>query len=320
MSKYKGSKCLICDNTFTENDDVVVCPQCGTPYHRECYAKENKCINTKLHEENKSWTAEKDTVSDESPKKCPFCGNENNPHALICERCGRSFIERNSTQSSSQHASEEGSGQQNNAFFTFNPLDKNCGLNPDEEIAENVTVSDISDFVATSVPFYLLFFKKIKDTGRKISINIASILFPQIYFAYRKMLPMALLMVLIETLVSIPAVIIYMKSMTASLIDMGYTLEFIRSFDIQSSSFQIISSVCNYLSLIESVVLMLFANFLYYKHSVKKIRSIKAKTLSSEGAKEEIRHAGGTSFVLVFFTLAIQFAISVALIYIFFNL
>jgi len=320
MSKYKGSKCPVCDNTFTENDDIVVCPQCGTPYHRECYARENKCINTKLHEENKSWKAEKDAENNENTKKCPFCENENSSDSLICEKCGKSIIGRDDVSESSQQNSEDGFQNQNNGFFAFNPFDKYCGLNPNEEIAENVKVSDVSDFVGTGVPYYLLFFKKIKDTGRKISVNFVSIFFPQIYFAYRKMLPMALLMVLIETLISIPAVIVYMKGMTASLIEMGYTMDFIKSFDIQNSTFRIISSVSNYVSLIESVLLMLFANFLYYKHSVKKINSIKSKAFSSESANEEIRHKGGTSIALVFVTLAIQFLISFALIYMFFNL
>ena len=45
MSNFTGSKCIICENEFNDNDDIVVCPECGTPYHRECYQKEGKCVN-----------------------------------------------------------------------------------------------------------------------------------------------------------------------------------------------------------------------------------------------------------------------------------
>ncbi len=41
--------CPVCKNTFTENDDVVVCPECGTPHHRECYKSTGKCFNEALH-------------------------------------------------------------------------------------------------------------------------------------------------------------------------------------------------------------------------------------------------------------------------------
>lgn len=41
--------CPVCNSNFTENDDVVVCPDCGTPHHRECYKKTGKCFNENMH-------------------------------------------------------------------------------------------------------------------------------------------------------------------------------------------------------------------------------------------------------------------------------
>lgn len=35
--KYTGIPCAACGKKFTAEDDVVVCPECGTPYHRACY-------------------------------------------------------------------------------------------------------------------------------------------------------------------------------------------------------------------------------------------------------------------------------------------
>ena len=34
---YMGKPCPVCSRTFREEDDIVVCPKCGAPYHRECY-------------------------------------------------------------------------------------------------------------------------------------------------------------------------------------------------------------------------------------------------------------------------------------------
>ena len=41
--------CPVCNKNFLENDDVVVCPECGTPHHRECYKLTGKCFNEALH-------------------------------------------------------------------------------------------------------------------------------------------------------------------------------------------------------------------------------------------------------------------------------
>ena len=37
MLDYTHIKCPVCGDTFKEDDDIVVCPQCGAPYHRACY-------------------------------------------------------------------------------------------------------------------------------------------------------------------------------------------------------------------------------------------------------------------------------------------
>ena len=44
MSRYTGEKCLICSQDFKEDDDVVVCPECGTPYHKDCYKEKGSCV------------------------------------------------------------------------------------------------------------------------------------------------------------------------------------------------------------------------------------------------------------------------------------
>ncbi|MBO5103830.1 MAG: hypothetical protein J6B74_02035 [Ruminococcus sp.] len=46
---FVGEKCVFCGEVFKDGDDVVVCPECGSPHHRECYKKENRCANIALH-------------------------------------------------------------------------------------------------------------------------------------------------------------------------------------------------------------------------------------------------------------------------------
>lgn len=39
MTRYTGNHCPVCEQAFTDEDDIVVCPDCGTPYHRACWQK-----------------------------------------------------------------------------------------------------------------------------------------------------------------------------------------------------------------------------------------------------------------------------------------
>ena len=53
--KYTNEICQGCGRKFTDEDDIVTCPECGTPQHRECWLKEHKCVNEHLHGEDFEW-------------------------------------------------------------------------------------------------------------------------------------------------------------------------------------------------------------------------------------------------------------------------
>ena len=46
MPKYYGCPCEGCSKPLTLQDDIVVCPDCGAPYHRDCYEKLGRCIHS----------------------------------------------------------------------------------------------------------------------------------------------------------------------------------------------------------------------------------------------------------------------------------
>ena len=68
--RYENNICDGCKKKFSETDDIVVCPVCGTPQHRECYEKNGECVNAALHESGFSWHGEVTTpLSKENEKK-----------------------------------------------------------------------------------------------------------------------------------------------------------------------------------------------------------------------------------------------------------
>ena len=96
MNNYLNSECPYCGKKFTENDDIVVCPDCGTPHHRGCYKEHGVCANNELHggfewkssseprtPENKGGNEQKfDSFA------CPNCGGMNPSGTKFCSNCG----------------------------------------------------------------------------------------------------------------------------------------------------------------------------------------------------------------------------------------
>ena len=47
---FTKTNCDGCSQPFTKEDDIVVCPVCGTPQHRHCYESAGGCVNAGKHE------------------------------------------------------------------------------------------------------------------------------------------------------------------------------------------------------------------------------------------------------------------------------
>lgn len=71
---FDGKICDGCAEIMNEGEDIVVCPECGTPQHRECYNKNNACVNAHLHAEGFDWQKE-NIKPEEPPKTAEVTGN-----------------------------------------------------------------------------------------------------------------------------------------------------------------------------------------------------------------------------------------------------
>ena len=52
MQNFLGNPCPYCGKNFESGDDIVVCPECGTPHHRDCYKEHSACANEEKHSES----------------------------------------------------------------------------------------------------------------------------------------------------------------------------------------------------------------------------------------------------------------------------
>ena len=206
---YKGIKCPVCEKPFTENDDIVVCPTCGAPYHRACYMEKGECIFTDLHEAGKGWAPPPppnapDISSEIKDKECPNCGTLNAHSALFCSICNASLTGTPETHRNSAYSTPPaGSGPNrvpgqgaypppppmSGAYHGFGGMpiafDPMGGANPTEPIAENVTYGDVSKLVQQNSGYYMAVFKNTNTYGRS-KFNFSAFLFSGGWFLYRK--------------------------------------------------------------------------------------------------------------------------------------
>ena len=90
MTRYTGNHCPVCEQAFTDEDDIVVCPDCGTPYHRACWQKVGACMHKSEHAAGFEWQPEFGPEAEKAAQEatCPNCGTHNQPGAAQCSHCG----------------------------------------------------------------------------------------------------------------------------------------------------------------------------------------------------------------------------------------
>lgn len=319
MPDYKGSTCISCGQRFAEDDDIVVCPECGTPYHRSCYEKEGSCINHELHKSGGNWRS--DAAPAEKPKSapdgklvCPVCGLENPAGTPFCQRCGQALAiasqVRDENYSRPGMTPEEtmknanGMTPEDFAAFLINYSDPLCGYDPNEPYGET-RVCEMADYIGKNTHYYLPLFKRFKLTGTKFSMNLSALLAPELYFANRKMILASILCIITRLFLTFPNLI---RIGADARYNFGIISEIASHFDIHSMAFQILSIMFTVLTYVFMLGTSGFANWLYYRKVLKTVPKIRKKTHPYE-LRATLAAKGGTSalamsLVIIFYVFA----------------
>ncbi len=281
MIDYSGQACIVCSKMFTEEDDIVVCPECGTPYHRECYRVEGRCINDALHAAGGSWQIEKHQEQ-EAQKKAAHQA-EMEQQAAQRQRDGMTDV--------SNSPMYDGMRMNN---------DPCLGLDPNEQM-DGVTVKEMTSFIATNRFYYLPVFRMMKLSGKKLSFNLTCLFFPQFYFANRKMWAMTLLSILLQFAIAIPSSLVMITE------QMGIAVEWVNT---QSTFFNMMLNFTSIADLAFSMICCLFGNYFYYRFALKRIKSMKKQTTEPELLYVNLAEAGGTSVGNIVLAAVIQLALA----------
>lgn len=281
--KYIGKECVYCKKTFTPDDDIVVCPECGSPHHRQCYKEKNRCAFEELHAEGFSWQ-----LPDEAPE-----GEDIPDGTVICTSCGMPMAEDDEF---CPHCNEPNEELIQKRKFTAEQ-DKGFrhifGIDPNSDMG-GVKAVDLIIFVRVNVLYYAAYFKQIALANRKLSMNILCLFFPSIYFANRRMWLWAIVSSVISVLLTIPYAISMLAEMSTSTYGTQiFSERVINMLAENSGTLNSAINICNGLDFVFRLIFCLFANLLYYRFAVRSIKKMKGKAGEELLSHADLARAGG---------------------------
>lgn len=302
MGKYTGCQCTVCQNIFQDDEDIVVCPDCGTPYHRTCYQAEGRCVNVNLHAVGGSWQ----NVQNEQRLKiggitCPHCGYVNMPDAKTCNSCDLPLPDTDEPEKQTIGMTITTPDGQQHFFQASDPC---CGISPEYDM-EGERLGDVANFVRTNTLYYIPLFRRFKETNRKLSVNLPCVLFPYFYFANRKMWLMTIISGLICLLCTLPDMFL---NMIVAFADKNY-LEMLQSSGMEM---QMVDNLASFLTMHQQlfadlqtpmfianvafrIALCLFGNYLYFRYVMKSVKRIRKISPTQSVRKAMLTAEGGTN-------------------------
>lgn len=302
--KYFNQKCTHCDKRFDKDDDVVVCPVCGTPQHRACYEENNQCINFHKHAEGFVWSAEDTPDSSQVNEEftiCSNCGTKNSGDSFFCKHCSSPLTD---AAPNAQNVFNSNPTNQNGDFQGMPFVISQLTLDPELEIAENVKMSEAQKYVKNNALLYSLVFKRLKDYN-KGRFNLAAFIFSGGWFLYRKQYLLGTILTVLLGL-CITACNLLANPVMAMLETYNLIVDGTILYDqlyILSQNQQIMFFVFLAASVFEWLIMIvsgLIANRCYYKHVIKKVRQAKSKFSTDEEVKKHLEKTGGVNTPLAY--------------------
>ncbi|MCQ2455701.1 MAG: DUF2628 domain-containing protein [Clostridia bacterium] len=286
----EGKQCKVCNAYLFEEDDVVFCPVCGAPHHRECYNSLGHCALEELHGTERQYDSSKEESKTEKENikteanavkvKCALCGEEYNVNEAVCPNC-----------------STPNSFKTGGRFVTFDFLG---GVPADMDLGEGVTAAEAKKFVFSNTQRFIPKFARMKN-GQKASFNILAFFFPCAWALSRKMYKLGAFIGALEVAFSmlmmpfnnviksgIPQDVAQNSTKLAT-----YLMDNIKFFRGPALYFAFAAST---LTVIMRIIIGIFGDYFYRNHTLKTVSSIKK---SGEDIEENMRKKGGVSLLLL---------------------
>ena len=299
MKDYRNMSCAACGVAFDEDADIVVCPVCGAPHHRECWKETGHCACEEKHADGFEWQPERIVIgalsneTDETnetknpsaaqPEQsqnasgtviCPNCGMETPKNSGYCERCGY-YIGREQKDAFSW----EGEYSDIEQLFQFE----------EAEPINGVPAGDIRRFVGGMWIYYIPRFIRMARSKSSVSFNFTAFLTQGLWFVSRKMYLPGILLMLVNTAISCYQFYFsnVMEGLSGSRLGFGSML------------YMLLTGLEGLLMLLSG----LFGNKLYMNFCTRKIKKINARATAAHADADQFNRAmedeGGIAVVPV---------------------
>lgn len=294
----KNKQCQICHGYLFDDDDIVVCPVCGAPHHRDCWNSVGHCGVEQYHgtdlqydivqKKNEEAAASQNDGAEEHT--CAYCGRTaRSDGAEFCPYCGHPYREN---------------GPFGQLPFTGGAavfIDPLGGVDKDRDI-DGVKAGELATFVGSGSQRYLPRFAAL-DKQHKNSWNWAAFLFPSAWSFSRKMYRSGAFL-LILTIAAVLCFVPYQLVME-TLVDSS-KVTFTQYFNTAMNnlgSFTPISLIMASFGTALNLGIRIFAgirgDWLYRCYAVEKVKAIKADD-TVEDLDDELSHSGSVSIILLF--------------------
>lgn len=282
MSRYTGFLCESCKQPLKNDDDVVVCPDCGAPHHRSCYDELGHCALNDKHSAQFVWKAElpkSDGDHQTGSVLCSQCNSLNPSNSKYCQMCGKPL------------------GSTNDSYASYgqytNPTDNYAQSNPNQAFSgtsfseqwdiNGITSQELSAYTGNNSYYFLHQFKILMSNKFNMSWNWAALIFNFFYFFYRKMYKVGIALLAFYIVSLFPSVLCYFGPTDATIEMMGMTIGYNSSIAAQTAP---IISILNVMRIFINVWCAIFANKLYLKTTLKNITRYKNIVGNREGTPE----------------------------------
>lgn len=335
MIDYTGIQCPVCHQPFRENDDIVVCPECGAPHHRECFAKTGHCALEDKHGTPEDWSHQQQQARQASlTKECPRCHAMNEEETLFCKECGQSlnYYSKTADDPAGDPAGTPPFRQGPFPGGPFPPGPNGMPINPigpitPEDDFGGVKAMDIAKAVQVNPRYYLLVFARILRLGRS-RFNFAAFFFSGAWYLFRKQYLLGSIFLIAHVALAAGA----------ALMNMFYVLPLVHSLDPGlASNFslyrinEVIPKVMQLgglqtflciLPLIFSAMLLALrivigakANRLYLKRCIRLVKDCHADHTGFASVDEKLQKKGGVNAPLIMILVFAYFALYFLMLY-----
>ena len=288
----ENQKCVVCQAYLFPEDDLVYCPQCGAPHHRDCYNSLGKCGMEEFHGTAKEYKKPEIPTQPE-PKR------EVSAKADICLRCGKPKVDNARF---CPYCGAPGTDEfKNIPFGNFTIVD---GKAP---IDEGIVTEDVAKVVMLNPLRYIEKFKKLKG-GKKLSFNWAAFLVPHGWFAYRKMYKASIVTSAFKIIANLLAIPFLMNIQAIFGSEIPRYAELLSYFANNPTELQPMAIALGFagsiLTFIIHIISGVFADCLYKDKVFSSVKKIKA----SSDPEQLLRKLGGINTIgFLLAVLAVEF-------------